>query len=341
MAVSVYKPVIKRKDMDAVLSTLVNESIGPGSEMRRFCLEMSKYIGIEKGTALRERPRALSIALKGLELSKGDAVVISALSPAYYVDVLDSLGFLPVYADVDPDSGTITPNSVEAVMKYSPKAMIVHYPFGFIPEIDKLTEFELPVIEDISQAVSARLEDRSVGSFGAFTLVDLEWNSLITAGGGCMVFPATKKYRREIKPVIDAIHDDYLLPDMNASLGQIQLNLLDKYVADRIEIEDVFRKSLMKSRHKTFLQRGEWKNVPFSFPVVVQSSMNDVIQYTHKKGILAEPAFGHCALSQHPVEEYPCPSAQRVMLRTVLFPLYPMLGKKNIGVISKILATLP
>ena len=341
MSVSVYKPVLKRKDMDAVLSTMVEENIGPGSEMRKFCLEVSRVLGVEKGLAFRDREKALVVALQGLEIEPGKGIIISALSPSHYAAAINSAGLVPVYADVDPDTACVTPASVEAVMSEDIRAMIVHYPFGYVPEIEKLIEYGIPVIEDVSQAIVTTLEERAAGSFGSLCLIDLEWNSMITAGGGCLLFPCDKKYRRQFKPIFEALPEHLLLPDMNAALGTVQILSLDKRNVERQEIEEIFRKSLMKSRHKTFLQRGEWKNVPFCFPVILQSAMNDVIQYTHKKGVMIEPAFGASVLSQYPDERYPCPHAQTVMLRTVMFPLYPMLGKKNIGTISKVLATLP
>ncbi|MBN2509664.1 MAG: DegT/DnrJ/EryC1/StrS aminotransferase family protein [Spirochaetales bacterium] len=333
--------MVKRKEMDCVLSSLVEENIGPGPEMRKFCGEVSRMLGVEKGIALRDRERALYVALSVLELEKGKGVIISALSPSYYADVIQSLNLYPVYADVDPDTAAVTPSSVEAVLSEDVQAIIVHYPLGYVPEIEKLVEYGIPVIEDVSQALLTRLEDKAAGSFGAFCLIDVEWNSLITAGGGCLLLPCDKKYRRQCKSLFDSIPEHLLLPDMNASLGLAQVLSLEKRLEERGEIEEIFQNSLMKSRHKTFLQRGEWKNVPFCFPVILQSAMNDVIQYTHKKGILIEPAFGNCVLSSRPDERFPSPNAQAVMLRTVVFPLYPILGKKNIATISKVLATLP
>ena len=69
--------------------------------------------------------------------------------------------------------------------------------------------------------------------------------------------------------------------------------------------------------------------------------MKEISQYAKKKGINTRIAFEHTALDVLNIEQFPCPNARVFKMRCILFPLYPMLGKKNISLISKVLATLP
>ncbi|MBE3133215.1 MAG: hypothetical protein IMZ55_07060 [Acidobacteria bacterium] len=69
--------------------------------------------------------------------------------------------------------------------------------------------------------------------------------------------------------------------------------------------------------------------------------MKEARAYAMKKGVEAVPAFSDTvAAVDEPLAEA-CPRARSLMLRCLLFPLYPMLAKRDVETISKVLATLP
>ena len=66
--------------------------------------------------------------------------------------------------------------------------------------------------------------------------------------------------------------------------------------------------------------------------------MNDVRKYARKKGVETLPAF---AGRMDTEADIGCPCAKKLLMSTLLFPLYPTLGKKNVQLVSKVLSTLP
>ncbi len=131
------------------------------------------------------------------------------------------------------------------------------------------------------------------------------------------------------------------MSDMNAALGISQLAALESFVQARREIAAAYTQSLLKSRHKPLLQKLDAENVLCSFPVVLAEGMKDVRQYALKKNVDTLPAFAAsiAALEDSPAAH--CANARSLVLRCLLFPLYPMLGKRDVETVCKVLATLP
>lgn len=340
MNISVFKPSIKRKEMDAVLNCMVSDRIGFGEAAELLVKELSACLGLKGGFAFKEYYRALKAALDALGLEKGDSVIVSALAPNLYIEVLEDCGLEPLIADVDPDNALIDIELIESAAEQA-AAIIINYEMGFIPDMPRIIETGLPVIEDITMGLGGAINESQAGTFGRFTVVNMDEDGLITTGGGAAVLAGSRKDLLILKEITADMHSTVFLPDMNASLGIVQLKNLEEYLASRREIAEIFTKSLMRSKHKKLSQKIEADNVNYSFPVVLETGMHEVAAYARKKNILTAPAFsGSIAAFSEEVQEQ-CPNAKTLLLRCVNFPLYPLLGKSNIAEISRVLSSLP
>jgi dTDP-4-amino-4,6-dideoxygalactose transaminase len=340
MNISVFKPSIKRKEMDAVLNCMVSDRIGFGKAASQLSKEISDYLGVKGGIAFKEYYRALKVAVEALELEEGSGVIISALAPNVYRMVIEEANLEPVVVDVNSDSSIMDITEMEKKLE-SASAVLLNYEMGFLPDIEKIVEIDLPVIEDISMAFGADIGERKAGSFGRFTVVNMDEDGLITTGGGAAVLSASRKDYQVLKAKAESLHPTVFLPDMNASLGLAQLKSLHEYIELRREIADVFSKSLMRSRHKKLVQHGDRLNINYSFPVVLETGISEVAAYARKKNILTEPAFSGSVAAYSEEVQGSCPNAKALLLRCMNFPLYPMLGKKNIAEIARVLSSLP
>ncbi len=341
MNISVFKPSIKRREMDAVLNCMVSDRIGFGKSASQLTRDLCDYLGMKGGgLAFKEYYRALKAAVEGLELEPGDGVIISALAPNLYISVLEDAGLEPLIADVDPDSSLADIELIESAAADA-KAIIVNYEMGFFPDMDRIAETGLAVIEDISMALGAERDERKAGTYGRFTVVNMDEDGLITTGGGAAVLASSKNDGKKLSSIAEELHHTVFLPDMNASLGIVQLKNLPEYIESRAEIADIFSKSLMRSKHRRLTQKDEASNVHYSFPVVLETGIHEVAAYAMKKNVLTEPAFSGSIAAYSEEVQTNCPNAKALLLRCVNFPLYPMLGKNNISVISRVLSSLP
>ena len=341
MNISVFKPSIKRKEMDAVLNCMVSDRIGFGKAASQLVKDLSDFLGISGGLAFKEYYRAVRTAVEALELEKGDAVIISALAPNLYSMVLEEAGLEPLIADVDPDSSLIDIELVESAASDA-KAIIVNYEMGFIPDMERIAETGLAVIEDISMVLGGRIGEKKAGTYGRFTIINMDEDGLVTTGGGAAVLAGSRKDQGALNRIAENLHPTVFLPDMNASLGIVQLKNLYEYLESRDEIADIYTKSLMRTKHKKLIQKGDdFINVNYSFPVVLETGIHEVSAYARKKNVLTEPAFSGSIAAYSEEVQSNCPNAKNLLLRCVNFPLYPMLGKSNISVISRVLSSLP
>jgi dTDP-4-amino-4,6-dideoxygalactose transaminase len=342
MAIPIFRPTLKRRDMGSVLSCIVSDKLGPGDLARDLVSRVCQTTGTGGGVTVSSPYMGLSLALEALGLIQGDAVVLSALAPALHLRAIHDRGLVPLIADVDPESGCIDPASVGPLAAKGAKALVVHHPLGFVADLEALRGIGLPMVEDASQAFGARLPGGApCGGGGDLSLLSLDPEGIVTCGGGALVLGRSRQAASGLRRTADASPVYAPLPDLNAALGISQVAALERFLTVRREIGAAYAQSLLKSRHRTLVQKGEAEPVPFSFPVLLADGMKDVRAFAMKKGIETQPAFTECAAAVDEKASEACPHARSLVLRCLLFPLYPMLARRDVETIAKVLAALP
>ena len=340
MKIESYSPTIRRREMDAVLTAMVHEQVGPGDQTTRLIQIAKEYVDFDFCLALRSPATALTIALKTLDLPDGSAVLVSALSPQYYWNVLFDLSLRPICVDVDESGFCVTAAGVLAKLTPDVRALVLHHSLGFVPDVPSLLELNIPIIEDCSRSYGTHWLDRRAGSYGIFTILGLEDRDVLTAGGGALLYAHGRREGTVLKRYAE-LPREYRLPDLNAALAVVQFKEAERNFEKRKEIAAVFTQSAMMIRHKRPIQTGDCEYNNFSFPLILETGLKDVASYAAKKDVEVESAFGESLTVKHPDEARSCPVSNSLALRTVLFPLYPRLGKTQVSKISKVLATLP
>ncbi len=338
--IPVFRPSIRRKEMDAVLSCLVSDSISNGPIAKQFIREMSAFFETDGGVLLREYERAIELSLEALELEQGSAIIISPLSSSLYKQRIEAQGYVVLLADVDPDTLTIDLSKVETLAEGA-SAIVVDSPFGFIPDMDRLVELGLPILEDITMSIGGNTGNSLCGSYGDIVILRMEPQDPLNAGGGTAVISSRKKYTSKLKKIYEEWPPQRLLPDLNSSLGLAQFKDQENFFLKRREIFSLYINAVRKGRHATPVQKGEAEHVPCTFPVFVKGGVKDVQAYARKKGVATLQAFSDSIIAYSDADTNSCEGARQIYRRCVLFPLYPMLSNSEIETVSKVLSTLP
>jgi dTDP-4-amino-4,6-dideoxygalactose transaminase len=345
MKIEVYSPTIRRKEMDAVLTALVEDKIGPG-EQARFLIQIAKeYLGFDYCLALRSPAIALYIALKSLDLKDGQGVLVSALSPRYYLRVIEDLRLKPVYCDVSPSFPCMSRETVEAALRANVgeidvRCLAVCHTLGFLPDTAALVELGFPVIEDCSQSYGTPAGERQPGSAGVFTLLGLEERDMLTSGGGALLYAVNRRDASVLRNTGD-LPPEYKLPDMNAAMAVVQFRESAKNLEKRREIAQVYTRAALRTRHKPFIQRDDTEYNHYAFPLILETGVKDVKTYAKRKDIAVESAFEDTLIGSGLVAPALCPEAYSLSLRTVLFPLYPRLGASETEKVAKLIVSIP
>ncbi len=392
MAIPVFRPTIRRRDMDAVLTCMVSDRIGPGALAQELASAVGSLLGTAGGLALSSYSEAIRCALEFYGVGAGTAVVLSPLAPAPYGEVLHRLGVEPLLADVDPATGVVSAAAVRRLLERKPRAVIVHHTLGHLPEAEGFLELGVPLIEDASQSLAGYAPDRAPTLVGDLVLLSLDPSNLITAGAGGLLLARARKDWKALREFGEDGAGATRLADMNAALGLSQLRELGRFLSHRREIGTLFLQSISRTAHRPLVPKGEGDYCYYSFPVLVEHGLKEVRQYAQKKEIETRPAYADSLLArigrpepeaagagpaaatqappgagvaagpqaagvQPPASQGPdsgavaagmaqmpapqTPEARNLLLRCLLFPLYPSLGRRNIDTISKVLMSLP
>ena len=381
MSIPVFRPTLRRRDFNSVLGCLVSDRIGGGPLSHELAAELARFLGVAGGACLVSFGLAVHCALEALALAAGDAVVLSALAPRDYLGVLAARGLRALVADVDPATGLILRSEVERHLPSAPKALVLHYPLGCVPESEELFSLGLPVLEDISQALGACLGQGPegseapasapprCGSLGAVSVLSLGSEGVVTAGCGAAVFARERRVLKGLREAVERQPRDALLADMNAALGLAQMREIEGFLRSRRAIAEVFGQAVARSRHGRLGPVQEGFGVPFAFPVLVRDGVKQVRQFAMKRNIETCSAFGEAvaaigqvpgqaAAAELPAAQSPAagnirpvegraapvgeaPTARDLLARCVLFPLYPTLLKRDLQLIAKVLSALP
>jgi perosamine synthetase len=155
--------------------------------VQEFCGVLgTKYaIGHVNGTA------TMHTALAALDVRPGDEVIVPPLTMSSTALAVLQNGSVPVFADVDRETFTIDPASIERCVTQKTKAIITVSLYGLSPDYDGILEIcrrrGLFLIEDNAQCLLGVYKDKYVGQFGDFSSYSFQASKQITCGEGGML----------------------------------------------------------------------------------------------------------------------------------------------------------
>jgi len=182
-------PSFTDEEAESVRATLLSNKVNywTGLECREFEGEFANWTGTKYSIALANGTLALDLALKSLDIGPGDQVIVTPRTFIASISCVINAGAVPVFADVDHNSGNISAETIARVITSKTKATIpVHlggYPCDMDPIMDLAEKHNLKVIEDCAQAHGARYKGRSVGSIGHIGAWSFCQDKIITTGG--------------------------------------------------------------------------------------------------------------------------------------------------------------
>ena len=258
-------PNYDQDEIDAVSDVLSSGRVNywTGDNGKEFEGEFARHFGAEYAIALANGTVALDIALRALDIGRGDEVIVTPMTFLASVSSIVNAGATPVFADVDLDSQNITPASVEVVLSPRTRAIMCVHLAGWPCEMDGILDLaeqhDLAVIEDSAQAHGARYRGKSVGSFGNIGAWSFCQDKIMTTGGeGGMVTTddrelwskmwSLKDHGRSYEAVFEREHPigfrwfiesfgtNGRMTEMQAAIGRIQLKKMLEWHARRLEI---------------------------------------------------------------------------------------------------------
>ncbi|WP_395624168.1 DegT/DnrJ/EryC1/StrS family aminotransferase [Sphingomonas daechungensis] len=248
----------------------VNQWTGP--HVAQFEQACTDRFGGGHGIAVANGSLALDLALLALEIGPGDEVIVTPRTFVASAFCVMLAGATPVFADVDRESGNITPGTIEPVLTERTRAIIPVHLGGWpadMPGIMALAEEHgLAVIEDCAQAHGAAIDGKSVGSFGHAAAFSFCQDKIISTGGegGFVSFRDKdaadwarsfkdhgKTFEKvsegggspgEFKWLHDQVGTNWRLTGPQAAIGSAQLSKLEEWNAIRTQNAQIWAAAL-------------------------------------------------------------------------------------------------
>lgn len=245
------RPDYTAEEIAAVTRVLQSGWVGMGPETASFEAELAAILGGGSVITVNSCTSALFLSLLVHGVGPGDEVVCPSFTWCSTANAALYLGARPVFADIDPATLCVSPETVRRVLTPRTKAIVVVHFGGQATDVRALRAAlptEIPIIEDAAHAFGATLPGGgAVGASGNTTCFSFYANkNLATGEGGAIVEsdPVRAEHLRSLRQhalPVDAwkrfTHRDTILlspqlselgfkanyTDLQACLGRVQL----------------------------------------------------------------------------------------------------------------------
>ncbi len=255
-------PYFSHEEIEAATRILESGRVNywTGQEGRQFEEEFAAFTGCKHAVALGSGTVALELALQVLGIGPGDEVIVPNRTFIASASCVFMRGAIPVVADVDHDSQTITANTIRAVLSPRTRAVIaVHlagWPCDMDPILEVARERRLKVVEDCAQAHGATYKGHPVGSMGDVNAFSFCQDKIMSTGGeGGMLttndselrarawsfkdhgksYDAVYKHRHPpgYRWLHESVGTNWRLTEMQSAIGRVLLRKLPQFVEKR------------------------------------------------------------------------------------------------------------
>jgi dTDP-4-amino-4,6-dideoxygalactose transaminase len=163
---------LRQQTVSAIAEVIESGSFILGHQVEEFERLWAERSGTKYCIGVGNGMDAIEIGLRAIDLGPNDEVITTPMTAFATVLAIMRAGATPVFADIDPDTAILNPESVQRCITLRTKAILLVHLYGQAGPIEQLLnlarERNICLIEDCAQAHGALHNGQPVGSFGAF-----------------------------------------------------------------------------------------------------------------------------------------------------------------------------
>ena len=358
---------VTEDDVKAVSEVLVSDYITCGPTVKELEKNLADYCQAKYAVAVSNGTAALHCACIAAGLGPGDEVITTPLTFAASANCALYVGATPVFADINPKTYNIDPESIRAHITDKTKAVVAVDFTGQCVENEKIRaicdEYNLIFIEDAAHAIGSAYNGKKVGSLADMTCFSFHPVKTITCGeGGAitinneelyhkLVLAHTHGITKEDEFMEEAPHEgpwyyeqislgyNYRLTDFQAAMLISQLKKLDSFKERRQAIVKKYNEAF-KDIPEIIVQEEIPESDTCRHLYIIRLDL-DKLKCTRREFFDAMSAENvHCQVHYIPVYYFPyykrlgykeglCPNAEEVYKGILSIPLYPTLTDKD------------
>lgn len=359
---------IDEDDIRAVVEALRTDWLTTGPAVRAFEEALCEYTGARHAIAVANGTAALHVAALAAGIGTGDRVITSPITFLASANCAEYVGAVADFADIDPDTCNLSPDSLASAMSPDVKAVVAvdfaGRPCDF-PALAAVARAQgTVIIEDASHALGSRFEHGGkTYSVGAHPWTDLTTFSfhpvktLTTGEGGAVLTDSDKlaercrlfrnhgmERNRPDEPWYYEMRQpgfNYRITDLQCALGCSQLKHLEAFVRRRQEIVDAYNTAFETVQALSLpcpvpSGRAAWHLyvVQIDFPGIGKSRAR-VMQALRDRGVGTQVHYIPVHLQTYYREKYgygpgKCPHAEAYYERCLSLPLFPAMSDDDV-----------
>jgi perosamine synthetase len=356
-------PWLDGREEELVADVLRSGRLSLGPTIDRFEEAFAEVVGAPYAAAVSSGTAGLHLLCIAAGVHPGDEVVTSPYSFVASANCAIYEGATPVFADIDPRTLNLTPESVEAVITDRTRAVVAVDIYGYPCELDELRavceRHGVALIQDACEALGARYKSAPVGSHGPSAVFAFYPNKQITTGEGGMVTTHSEREWRLLRSLRNQGRADaggwleharlgfnYRIDDVRAAIGLGQLEKLEAILEAR---------SAVAARYATLLSSIPGLELPceddadherswFVYVVTLPagSDREAVIAALEARGVQTARYLPCIHLQPYMQERFGyrvglCPVAEEVASRTLALPFHARLDEDDQAYVAEAL----
>ena len=357
-------PNIGEEEIQAVIevmkSGILTNALGAGPKVAEFEKNYAKFAGVKHAIAVNTGTAALHAALMAIPLKTGDEVVLPSFTFVATAEAVVLAGGKPVFADIDPDTYTLSPGAFKKAITRKTKAVVPVDLYGLPADIKPIKEVaskhSISIIEDCAQSHGATYQGKPAGALADLAGWSLYAAKNIGTGEGGIVTTDNDDFAQKVKMVRThgekvkyqslMLGTNYRMTEIQAAIGIVQLKRLPEFFAKRHHNADRLTKKL-GNQTKIILppqpknRTPSWYLYTIRIRKATEEKRNDIIKQMREKGIGADAYY------PTPINEMPfyrenfgsfrLPETEKAKAQVLSLPIHPGVTDEQIDLIARTL----
>jgi len=329
--------------------------------LKRFESTFADYLGVKHALATSSGTGALHLALLSLGIGPGDEVIVPDVTWVATANAVVYSGATPIFADIQPDSWCLDPDSFESKISKRTKAVMPVHLYGHPAEMDRILEIAerhgLFVVEDAAPAIGAEFRGRKAGTFGHLAAFSFQGAKLaVTGEGGMLVTDDDEIFKRAYSLWdqgrtpgtfwINEIGWKYKMSNIQAALGLGQMERVDELVEAKRRVFTWYEEGLAGVPFVTLNKEMPWARSIYWMSSLLLDEAAPLDRDALRKGLLdrnIDTRSVFPAVSQYPIwqnPQRPQPIALRVGNRAVNLPSGVRLKREEVEYVCRTIRDL-
>jgi len=266
------RPALVGEEKEFVQDALQSSWISGGPYVELFEAELSKFLDVEHVSLCSNGTTAIELSLLALELVDRGEVVVPAFGYLAAANAAVRMGFRVVFADINPETWNVTPESVGAVITPHTVCVIAIHTYGVVCDMEGIIGICEPLgiklIEDAAEAFGSRRAGQFAGTSGALGTFSFQATKTITTGEGGAVCSSEQELIENIDLFKShGVKDTrYLhkvpggnsrITNLQAAIGLAQLRKIDFLMEERRRVHTSYKELLEESAEFVFQASNE------------------------------------------------------------------------------------